>query len=374
MNNANLNIDILFEPAKIGHLKLPNRIAMAPMTRRLSPGGIPTMDVADYYARRARGGAGLIFTEGTLVNHPASGGFVDVPDFFGQPALDGWKRVVDAVHRADGLIIPQLWHLGNVRRKGMPPNPDEPGIGPENIFDNGDHLVRRMTERDIADVISAFSEAAYQAVKLGFDGVAIHGAHGYLLDQFCWSKTNRRNDSYGGSLENRLRFSKELVQSVRATIGPETPIVYRFSQWKIHDYSAQIVETDDDLESMLGILAGAGVDIFDVSTRRFWETWNNASNEELATATRRLSKRPVIAVGSVGVNNAFSADQVRGSESLHVGANNIDLAAEHLKAGNFDCIALGRALLADPEWPNKVRHRKFDTIVPYRKDIFLSLT
>ena len=206
------SIDLLFRPFPFGERTLANRIVMAPMTRSKSPGGVPTPEVAAYYRRRVEGGVGLIITEGTVVDHPASSGYPDVPRMFGSEALAGWKRVVDGVHEAGGVIVPQLWHVGSVRRRGMGPDPEVPGYGPSAVPHPGQgedaETPVEMTEEDIADVVAAFASGAAAARELGFDGVEIHGAHGYLIDQFFWGRTNQRTDGYGGDLAGRSRFPR----------------------------------------------------------------------------------------------------------------------------------------------------------------------
>ncbi|WLE59312.1 12-oxophytodienoate reductase [Burkholderia plantarii] len=366
--------DAVFDPTSLGGLRLPNRIVMAPMTRRQSPGGVPDREVARYYARRAEGGAGLIITEGTYVDHPVAGGFFNVPHCFGREALDGWRRVVDGVHDAGSLIAAQLWHLGNVRQRAVAPRPELPSIGPARIVTDGVVETEAMTTAEAGELAASFARAAHDALEAGFDAVEVHGAHGYLLDQFLWARMNTRDDAYGGSFERRLRLSLDVVEAVRRAVGPQVPVIFRFSQWKVQDYGARVVESSAELRIMLDVLGAAGVDIFDVSTRRFWEpAFADEGDADLATLVREISGKPVIMVGSIGVDNAFSAAQVRGSEDLTVGIVNLERAVAHLETGRADCLALGRALLADPDWPAKVRAGEFERIVPYRKDMFSSL-
>ncbi|HAF90241.1 MAG TPA: 12-oxophytodienoate reductase, partial [Pseudomonas sp.] len=265
------NVQALFQPFELGSLRLPTRVVMAPMTRSFSPNGVPTDAVVDYYRRRAAAGVGLIITEGTTVGHAAANGYPQVPRFYGEDALAGWKRVVDAVHAAGGRIVPQLWHVGNVRRLGTEPDASVPGYGPMEKCKDGNVVVHGMTQQDIRDVIGAFAQAARDAKAIGMDGVEIHGAHGYLIDQFFWEGSNQRTDEYGGSLANRSRFAVELVQAVREAVGPDFPIIFRFSQWKQQDYTARLVQSPEALGEFLAPLVEAGVDIFHCSTRRFWE-------------------------------------------------------------------------------------------------------
>lgn len=160
---------------------------MAPMTRKFSPNGVPGQDVADYYTRRADSDVGLIITEGTYVGHESAGTSDQVPRFHGADALAGWANVVDSVHRAGGVIIPQLWHVGVTREEGAPPVLEAEPVGPSGVSLSGEPKGRAMTAKDLDDVIGAFADGAAAAERLGFDGVELHGAHGYLIDQFLWS-------------------------------------------------------------------------------------------------------------------------------------------------------------------------------------------
>lgn len=350
----------LFTPFKLGGLELANRLVMAPMTRQRSPDGVPGADVARYYRRRAEGGIGLIITEGTYIDHPAANGYANAPDFFGARALAGWQRVVDEVHAAGARIIPQLWHVGNERRPGMPHDPSVPGYGPMTIEEHGRVVVKGMTLDDIYEVIAAYARAARDAERLGFDGLEIHAAHGYLLDTFLWARTNRRDDEYGGSLVNRLRLPVEVVRAMRAEVSDDFPIVLRFSQWKMSDYAARIADTPDELGTILSALAEAGVDIFHASTRRFWEPAFEGSDDNLATWARRLTGKPAITVGSIGLDKAFGPDQFAGTADPAAGRADLDALIERMDAGAFDLVAVGRALLSDPDWPAKIRAGRFD--------------
>jgi hypothetical protein len=206
-------VKALFAPFRLGSLELPTRVVMAPMTRSFSPGGVPNAQVVEYYRRRAAGGVGLIITEGTTVGHKAANGYPHVPRFYGEDALAGWKQVVDAVHAEGGKIVPQLWHVGNVRKLGTEPDASVPGYGPMEKVKDGQVVVHGMTQAYIDEVIAAFAQAARDAKAIGMDGVEIHGAHGYLIDQFFWEGSNQRTDQYGGDLAARSRFAIELIQA-----------------------------------------------------------------------------------------------------------------------------------------------------------------
>ena len=357
------NFPSLFDSFNIGKLSINNRIIMAPMTRGQSPKNIPSSEVARYYRRRAEGGAGLIITECTFIDHPVANGFTDAPAFYGKDALKGWEKVVEEVHSAGGKIFPQIWHAGPSRMMDTSPNENCPSIGPIDVYQNGKKIVTKMTPSDILDVVDAFGNAALTAKEIGFDGVEIHGAHSYLIDSFLWHKSNQRQDRYGGNLKKRVRFASEVVSSVRSAVGPDFPICFRFSQWKLTDYEAKIVSNPYDLESLLLPLVEAGVDVFHVSTRRFWQPAFNDSSRTLAGWTKFITGKPVIAVGNVGIDQQFSLDMF--SKNVNLLPQSVERVESMLESGEFDLIAVGRALLADPDWVKKIRLGRLTDIVPF---------
>jgi 2,4-dienoyl-CoA reductase-like NADH-dependent reductase (Old Yellow Enzyme family) len=330
----NSKTQTLFRPLKIGSLELANRIVMAPMTRDMAPNGIPAEDNAAYYQRRAEGGVGLILTEGTVVDRPSSRNLRNVPFFHGDEALAGWKKVADATHAAGGKIGPSPSAL----------------VGPDDPRGNA------MSDADIADTIDAFARAAADSERLGFDMVEIHGAHGYLLDQFLWDGTNKRDDKWGGkTLPERSRMMVELVKAVRAAVSPDYPIFLRLSQWKQQEYSVKLAKTPAELAAWFEPLADAGVDVFHCSQRRFWEPeFPELDGEEglnFAGWAKKLTGKITCSVGSVGLEgDFFKAFRGQGSE-----AAGIEKLVERMERDEFDLIAVGRILLSDPSWANKVR-------------------
>ena len=184
LHPTNMNLHPLFHPYRLKSLEIKNRIVMASMTRSFSPDGVPTSKVADYYVRRAEGEVGLILSEGTVVNRPASSNDPSVPRFYGEKPLLGWKGVIDKVHAAGGAMAPQLWHMGVVAPHASGWLPSAPFEGPSGLVSPGKVGGVAMSESDIADTIRAFAEAAAEAKALGFNAVELHGAHGYLIDQY----------------------------------------------------------------------------------------------------------------------------------------------------------------------------------------------
>ncbi|GAA3639923.1 NADH:flavin oxidoreductase [Microbacterium awajiense] len=350
----------LFTPFDLRGLHLANRFVMAPMTRNRSPGGVPGDDVVEYYRRRARH-LGLIVTEGALIDHPSAGSDSAVPHLYGTEAREGWTRVVEAVHREGGRIVAQMWHLGGMRAPGRPPHPEAPVVTPSGIDGSGSRVGRPATAADIDAIIAAYARSARFAAAAGFDGIEVHGAHGYLLDQFLWSATNRRTDDYGGTPTQRARLSAEVVSALRDAVGPDFPILFRYSQWKATDYNARVAESPQTLDALLSPLVAAGVDAFHVSTRRYWLGAFEGDPRTLAGWTKSLTGLPTIALGSVGVTTSFGGEE-SGAQSLSIAP-----LIELFERGEFDLVGLGRAVLSDPGWPTKLRERRHGEIRQYQK-------
>ncbi|MDQ4504194.1 12-oxophytodienoate reductase [Sinomonas sp. ASV322] len=359
----------LFGPVELGPLRVRNRFAMAPMTREFSPDGTVTDEVASYYARRAAAGVGLLITEGVYVSED-SGPSTRVPRLFGEAQLAAWARLVDAVHAEGGLIAPQLWHLGAERGDHPAFNAGLPTLSPSGLSSSGKSRGRAATADELARIRDDFARAAAAAREAGFDAVELHGAHGYLLDQFLWEGTNKRDDEYGGSLEARTRFPAEVAAAVREAVGPDVPVIFRFSQWKSGDYTARIANTPAELEAILGRLADAGVSVFHASTRRHWEpAFPEVEGPDgrlgLAGWAKKVTGLPSIAVGSVGLNEAF---QVAFQAGGRAGVSGLEPVLEQLGRGEFDLVALGRVLLSDPAWIEKIREGRHEEIRPFRAE------
>ncbi len=357
----------LFRPARFGSVALKNRLVMAPMTRCKSPGHVPNQQNVEYYRRRAAGGVALIITEGATIDHPAANGYRDVPSFAGEAALRGWADVARAVREQGCAIVPQLWHVGSVRTAGTQPDPAVPGYGPSPVAhplnESTGELPRELTEADIADLLAAYGRAAADAERLGFDGVEIHAAHGYLIDQFFWSRTNRRTDGYGGDAVARTRFAREVIEAVRARVSPRFPVCMRISQFKLGDYECKPSRSPAELDRWLAPLAGAGVDLFHCSTRRFDTPEFEGSELNLAGWVKKLCGKPTITCGSVGLRSDFThAEDESGG-----GTVGIERLLERLERLEFDLVAVGRALLADPEWPSKLASGRTEAIEAFRK-------
>jgi len=360
------NTDILFQPFKLKTLELPNRIVMAPMTRSSAPNGIPGAANAQYYRKRAEGGVGLILSEGTVINRPASRNEPGIPFFHGAAALKGWKAVVDAVHEAGGKMGPQLWHTGSVKSAQTEWVPDAPVESPSGLIAPNEPHGNTMSDADIADTIAAYAQAALDAKNAGFDTFEIHGAHGYLIDQFFWSGTNLRTDRFGGkTIAERSTFAVEVVRAVRAAVGPDFPIIMRVSQWKQQDLTVRLAPTPDEMTDWLGPLVDAGVDILHCSQRRFWEPefpeLDGEKGLNCAGWAKKLTGAATISVGSVGLSgDILTAFAGEGSKTT-----SLDALIERMERNEFDLIAVGRALITDAAWTAKVRDNQTDALLGF---------
>lgn len=355
----------LFQPLKSRGMTIPNRTVMAPMGRGFAIDHVPHPDAAAYYRRRAEGGVGLIVTEATGVDHPLSADTAGTPVMHGAEALAAWKAVVDDVHRVGGLIVPQLFHQGMLHGGGNPAKPMDsmrpsgvigtPGptsFAPEFVA-RALEPTRPMTEEEIADVIAAYARSVKNSVGVGFDGIELHGAHGYMIDGFLWGESNLRTDRWGGDIAQRATFAREVVKAARAEMPADMPLIFRFSQHKSSNYDARNTETPQELEAMLGPIIDAGVDILHTSIRRFWQPAYEGSDLNLAGWAKKLTGLPVIAVGSVGLG--FTASDTFMKVGTEDTDDNIARMMDRFNTGEFDMIAIGRSLISDPAYVNKLR-------------------
>jgi 2,4-dienoyl-CoA reductase-like NADH-dependent reductase (Old Yellow Enzyme family) len=347
--------DILFEPFALKSMQLKNRIVMAPMTRSFAADGLPGGAHTDYYRRRAEGGVGLILSEGTVIDRPGARNDPGVPFFHGA-ALDGWQQVVSAVHAAGGAMGPQLWHAASAISKTAQWERDTPVESPSGLHAPGEPHGGAMSDEDIADSITAFTRAAGEARRLGFDTIEVHGAHGYLVDQFFWDGTNRRTDRYGGAtLRERSRYAGEVIAAIRVAVGQDFPIILRVSQWKQQDLKVRLATSPAAMTDWLQPLVDAGVDILHCSQRRFWtpEFPEIDGNDGLNFAgwAKKLTGAATISVGSVGL----AGDFINVFREPHSEPADLDALIRRMERAEFDLIAVGRALITDPNWAAKVR-------------------
>lgn len=343
---------------------------MAPMTRSFSPGGVPTADVAAYYSRRAAAEVGLILSEGTVIDRVSSSNDPNIPHFYGDRALAGWKEVIHNVHHAGGSMGPQIWHMGIMDNHQSGWLPSAPFEGPSALNRPGFSNGVAMTQTDIEEAVKAYGKAAAAAKRLGFDCVEVHGAHGYLIDQFFWEGTNNRSDNYGGkTLAERTRFAVEVIKEVRRQVGADFTIILRLSQWKPADYTFQLAKTPQEMDTWLQPLVDAGVDIFHCSQRRFWEPEFEGSDLNFAGWAKKITGKSTITVGSVGLSGEFLA-AFKGESSE---PSSLEELLRRMDRGDFDLVAVGRPLLADPNWVRKIREERTTELKGFSRAALMQL-
>lgn len=365
-----MNTDSLFSPFSLKTLNIKNRIVMAPMTRSFSPNGVPTDDVANYYSKRAAGDVGLILSEGTVIDRPSSSADPNIPHFYGDQALQGWKQVIDRVHQAGGAMGPQIWHQGIMDNHASGWVPGAPFEGPSSFNKPGFENGVPMTDAAIADTIAAFGQAAADAKALGFDTVEIHGAHQYLIDQFFWDGTNNRTDIYGGkTLAERTRFAVEVIKEVRKRVGEDFALIIRLSQFKPAAYDYKLAKNEQEMEQWLTPLVHAGIDIFHCSQRRFWEPEFEGSDLNFAGWAKKITGKATITVGSVGLDGDFFG-AFAGQSSA---PSSLDELIRRMDRGDFDLVAVGRPLLADPEWVQKIKSNQTSALKGFSKEALMEL-
>lgn len=363
MADIDTRIAPLLQPLRICGIEIANRFVMAPMTRAMSPDQAPNEAMAAYYSRRAERHVGLIITEGVGVDDLAAVDRPMIPILHGDQALAGWKSVVDKVHAAGGAIFPQLWHQGALRDAAISraphvgPRRPSGTLGPLGKVSMEPDQVERlnvdcapMTDSEIGDVIAAYARSAANAAAIGFDGIAIHGGHGYLPDNFLWHGTNQRDDRWGGDHKGRATFVVELVRAIRSAIGNDLPIMLRFSQFKMQDYTARLADTPAELEQLLVPIAEAGVDIFDGS-QRFFDTPTFAGSPlNLGGWAKKLTGKLGMVVGGVGLDRGDRDHHIDSGSAV---SDNLDRLLARFARGEFDLVAVGRSLLNDPDWLGK---------------------
>lgn len=358
---ADYDITSLLQPLRIRGLQLRNRFVMPGMQRYWCVDGAPDLRLREYYRRRVLGGAALVISESCAVDHPSA---TKNPTFarISPDTRDAWRACVAGVHEAGGAMFLQLWHQGAVNYGGdAESNPAFVALSPSGLAHPGESFGRAATEAELSSIKRAFVQGALDAAEVGADGVELHSAHGFLLDQFLWPGTNLRTDRYGGpAITDRATFVAEVAEAVRAATGPDFVISVRISQWKESDYDARIVEEPGQLEQLVSMLRAAGADIFHVSTRRFWLPEWDGSDLGLAGWVKSFTDAVVIAVGSVGLDIDVMAS-LNGEEAQSTGASRVGELVRRFQRGDFDLISVGRSQIGDPDWVAKItQHRASD--------------
>ncbi len=324
------------EPARLGHLTLRKRVVLAPMSRvSARPDGTPSDRMVSYYASFAEGGFGLVITEGTFTDLAFSRGYADQPGLATQAHVDGWARVTEAVHAHGVPVIAQLMHAGALsqlllRTAGpsavQPKGEKMPEYGGEGAYP----LPKEMTDADIEAAITGHAHAAANARAAGFDGVEIHSANGYLLDQFITTYTNGRMDRFGGTPEARATMPRDTLLSVRAAVGEDFIVGIRLSQTKVNDLDYRW-SGKAEAEAIFRTLADAKPDYLHIASEgRDWKETARIGATTITHLAREVTGLPVITNG---------------------GMHEPELAREILLEGHGDFVSLARGALANPDWP-----------------------
>jgi 2,4-dienoyl-CoA reductase-like NADH-dependent reductase (Old Yellow Enzyme family) len=365
-------IDPLFTALTINRSLARNRFVL-PAMQRASFNFRPTARMAETLSRVADGGVGIVISEGSAPDHPSSY-WQQVFAVISEDTKEDWRRVADAVLTTpDVLFLMQLWHPGSIRlvADGMiNPYPDYPTLSPSGLVQEGRVNGLAMTREQLDETLAAYVKSARIAKDLGAHGVEVHACHGYLLDQFLWHETNLRTDEYGGAtLAERAAYPAEIVRAIRAATGPDFIISLRFSQWKEVDYTARIAHSPDELGPFLERLEAAGVNVFNVSARRFDSAaWPElGSDRSLASWAKGMTSVPIIAVGSVGLSTDMPHDLFDNEESELQIERDLARVRRGLIAGDFDLIGAGRAQIANPELVNHLREREYSELKSFRK-------
>lgn len=332
---------MLFSEEYLGCNKIKNRYVLAPMTRvSANPDGSPNQEMLDYYVSYALGGFGLIITEGTYIDEASSQGYKNQPGIANTLHEQGWQKIVDSVHKNDVPIFQQLLHAGALMQHNAYSNQ---ALAPSEVQPTGEMASRyigsgkfptplELTTEQIHQIIDSYGKAATHSINAGFDGIEVHGANGYLPDQFLTNYTNLRTDEFGGEIGNRILFHCKVIKKIRENIGSGKTLGVRISQTKINDFNYEWPGQVGDAEIIFEKLAEAGADYIHISTHlglvNVFE-----SDRNLASFAKEFSGLKVIACGGLH-------DQKR-AENL-------------LESGDADFIAVGKAALSDPSLPNKI--------------------
>lgn len=334
----------LFENIKIGTITLDNRVGVAPMTRTsATQEGLATDEMVRYYTKFASGGFGLIITEGVYPDDKYSQGYFNQPGIVNDEQIQAWKKVTDSVHEAGAKIFAQLMHAGALSQGSRF---EKETIGPSAVKPKGEQMEfyggkgqfkipKEVTEGNLTEVVRGFVNAAKHAKEAGFDGVEIHGANGYILDQFLTDYANKRTDEYGGKTENRVRLTTEVIKAVREAVGADFTLGVRISQGKVNDFSHKWADGERDAEVIFSRISESSIDFIHVTEYEAWKPAFGENGISLAALAKKYSQVPVIANGNL---------------------QDPEKAKHMIEKGEADIVAIGRGALANSDWANKVKN------------------
>lgn len=336
-----MSADPLFSPFSLKNFTLRNRLGVAPMTRMSSPGNsIPRQDVLDFLVRRAQNGAALVSTEAIVTDYESAQGYPGQARLTTQRQIDAWATITDKIRKAGAVSVMQMFHCGRMAWPEI--NPAGRSIAPSALTPKQINpltgqpypLPDAISRFDIEHVIHGFVETARGAVAAGFDGIEIHGAHGYLINQFLSSYSNCRDDDYGGTPERRFRFAREVIRAVRAVVPLDRLLLFRISNWGVADPHVSLFENAAEWLQVIGLLDGEPLDVLSLSTYDFrapaFET-----DLTMAALTRQAWTRPLMVCGRIH-------DRASAEEALR----------------HADVALSAKSILLNPDWVNEVRAGK----------------
>jgi 2,4-dienoyl-CoA reductase-like NADH-dependent reductase (Old Yellow Enzyme family) len=333
--------DIIFTPFKLNSFTLKNRIGVAPMTRMSSPGdSIPRQDVLDFLTRRAENGAAIVYTEAIVTDYESAQGYPGQARLSTQRQIEAWKPVVEAIRQKGAVSIMQMFHCGCMAWSEI--NPANRVIAPSAISPKQKNPLTgepypvpdEMSIFDIEHVITGFVETARGAIAAGFDGIEVHGAHGYLINSFLSSYSNRRNDEYGGSVENRYRFAHEIIQAVRQVVPPDRLLIFRISNWGVADMEVSLFEDKPEWQQIIKMLSKEPIDAISVSTYDY-SAKAFGTDQTMARITREATDLPLMICGKI-------YDRTTAEDALK----------------DADIILSAKSILLNPNWVDDIRRSK----------------
>jgi 2,4-dienoyl-CoA reductase-like NADH-dependent reductase (Old Yellow Enzyme family) len=328
----------LFNSFRLKKYNLRNRIGVAPMTRMSSPGNsIPRKDVLEFLVRRAKNGAAIVYTEAIVTDYESAQGYPRQSRMLTQRQIDAWKPVVRDIQKEGAVAIMQMFHCGRVAWPEV--NPAGRIIAPSPLAPRQMNSLTgkpypvpdEMSLFDIRHVIGGFAETARGAMEAGFDGVEIHGAHGYLISQFLSSYSNTRGDAYGGSVEKRYRFAHEVIQAVRQAVPEDRLLTFRISNWGIADMEVSLFSGREEYQELIRLLSQEPIDAISVSTYNYREK-TFGSDRNMAGLTREVTSLPVMICGQIH-------DRATAEEALR----------------EADMVLSAKSMLLNPNWVEDLR-------------------
>ena len=334
-------MDTLFSPFTLKGFKLKNRIGVAPMTRMSSPAdSIPRQDVLDFLVRRAENGAAIVYTEAIVTDYESAQGYPKQARLVTQRQIEAWRPVVRAIQKQGAVAIMQMFHCGRMAWPQI--NPANRVIAPSPITPKQDNPLTgapypvpdEMSHFDIQHVIMGFLQTARGAVEAGFDGVEIHGAHGYLINNFLSSYSNKRTDEYGGSVENRYRFAHQIIAAVKKVVPENRLLTFRISNWGVADMQVSLFESKAEWQQVIKLLSKEPIDAISVSTYDYSEN-GFGTTQNTAQITREVTDMPIMICGKI-FDRASAEDALK----------------------DADIVLSAKSMLLNPNWVEDVRAGK----------------